>query len=148
MRKVIFYFFGLLPFISAAQVINTRGTVITADTVKNTGTTYALVIGISKYKEVNPLNFADKDAMVFADYLVNKNGMALDTNNVKLFVNEKATMSNIGNAISDIIIKNLKKGDKVIFFFAGHGDYDANILKDQALLLLYGAPRHYWSYPQ
>ena len=141
MRKVIFYFFGLLPLISAAQVINTRGTVVTADTVKNTGTTYALVIGISKYKEVNPLNFADKDAMVFADYLVNKNGMALDTNNVKLFVNEKATMSNIGNALSDIIIKNLKKGDKVIFFFAGHGDYDANILKDQALLLLYGAPR-------
>ncbi len=142
MKKVIFYLFGLLPFFCSAQTINTRGTVVTAtDTVKKTGTTYAMVIGISKYKEVNPLNFADKDAIAFFDYLVNKNGMALDPNNVMLFVNEKATLANIGNTLSDIINKNLKKGDRVIFFFAGHGDYDANILKDQALLLLYAAPR-------
>jgi protein O-mannosyl-transferase len=39
------------------------------------------------------------------------------------------------------VINNPKfnAGDRVIFFFAGHGDYDANVKKDQALLLLYGS---------
>jgi tetratricopeptide (TPR) repeat protein len=140
MKNIIFYTFIFLPLCSIAQAVNSRGVVRPNDASQNRGTTYAVVIGISKYKEVTSLNFADRDAAIFADFLLSKNGMALDSNNVKLFVNEKATLNNIGNTLSDIIIKDLKKGDRVIFFFAGHGDYDANILKDQALLLLYGAP--------
>lgn len=105
------------------------------------GTTYAIIIGISTYKEVPSLNFAHRDAQVFADFLLSKEGMGLDPANVRLFLNDKATLANIGNSLSDIMSKNLKKGDRVIFYFAGHGDYDAKILKDQALLLLYGAPK-------
>lgn len=140
-KRFISYFLWLLPMTSAAQTVNNRGAIVTADPTVNAGNTYAVVIGISKYKEVTPLNYADRDAEVFADYLLNKQGMGLDSGNVKLFLNESATINNIGNALSDIIIKNLKKGDRIIFFFAGHGDYDANILKDQALLLLHGAPK-------
>ncbi len=140
MKNIINCLFALLPFISNAQPTDARGIKPINDTSKNNGTTYAIVIGISKYKEVMPLNFADRDAQVFADYLLSKTGLALDSNNVKLFTNENATADNIGNALTDIIMKDLKKGDKVIFFFAGHGDYEAKILKDRALLLLYGAP--------
>lgn len=139
MKKTAAFFLIFLPLFIAAQTINNRG-VVTPNITQHHGTTYAVVIGISKYKEVHALNFADRDAEIFSDFLLRKTGMALDSGNVKLFVNDKATLNNIGNALSDIVIKDMKKGDRVIFFFAGHGDYDANILKDQALLLLYGAP--------
>ena len=141
MRKSFFLLWVLLPLVGTAQIENSRGVIVGSEVKKKTGTTYAIVIGISRYREVNMLQYADRDAKIFADYLVNSKGMALDSNHVRLFLNERATLSNIGNALSEIIIKDLKKGDRIIFFFAGHGDYDANILRDQALLLLYGAPK-------
>ncbi len=140
-KSLILSFLWFLPILNYAQVVNNRGAILTADSSTNTSVTYAVVIGVSEYKEVTPLNFAHKDAEVFANYMLSKDGMGLDSSHVKLFVNEKATLQNVGNAISDIILNDLKKGDRVIFFFAGHGDYDANILKDQALLLLYAAPK-------
>lgn len=118
-----------------------RGIILASPVNNSAGDTYAIVIGISKYKDVTPLKFADRDARVFAEYLISRNGASLDSNKVKLFVNENATLNNIGNALSDIMIGKLKKGDRIVFFFAGHGDYDANILKDQALLLLFAAPK-------
>lgn len=141
MKKCFFFLWAFFPLKGTAQIENSRGVIVSSEVKKTTGTTYAIVIGISRYREVNALQYADRDAGVFADYLLNSKGMALDSAHVKLFLNERATLSNIGNALSDIIIKDLKKGDRIIFFFAGHGDYDANILKDQALLLLYGAPK-------
>jgi tetratricopeptide (TPR) repeat protein len=99
------------------------------------------VIGISQYKEVTSLKYSDRDAKVFAQYLTSKTGMGLDSTHVFVFLNEKATLNNIGNTLSEIMTKQYKKGDQVIFFFAGHGDYDATIMKDQALLLLHNAPK-------
>lgn len=101
--------------------------------------TYAIIIGISKYKNIPPLQYADKDAIAFYNYLVSDNGMDADSNNVAICLNEEANINNLGNKVSDILRKDIKKGDRVIFFFAGHGDYDAKIMKDQSLLLLYGA---------
>jgi tetratricopeptide (TPR) repeat protein len=104
------------------------------------GKTYAIVIGISNYKEVADLKYADQDAAIFADYLLQKNKLGVDSANLLVFLNEKATLHNIGSAISSIIRAKPQKGDRVLFFFAGHGDYDAEIFRDQALLLLHGAP--------
>jgi len=139
MKFLILLLFVFITVFAYGQ--DTRGGTGISDVAVERGNTYAIVIGISNYKEVTPLKFAHHDAEVFADYLLSKEGMALNPSNVKLFTNEKATLSNIGSALSDLMIKNVKKGDRIIFFFAGHGDYDANILKDQALLLLYGAPK-------
>lgn len=102
--------------------------------------TYAIIIGISKYKNLPSLQYADKDAQAFYDYLVSSGGMNVDSSNVALFINEAANINNLGNSVSDILQKDIKKGDRVIFFFAGHGDYDAKIMKNQSLLLLRGAP--------
>lgn len=140
MKRFSNLFFALLPALCSAQVIDNRGAVVTSTKTADTSTTYAVVIGISKYKQVRPLKYADRDAQVFRNFLVSKEGMELDSGNVKLFLNEKATVTNIGTGLSDIVIKKLKKGDRVIFFFAGHGDYDADIFKDRALLLFYDAP--------
>ncbi len=133
---------AFLLFFAAAQAFaqDMRGLATRKGGVEE-GKTYAIVIGISAYKNVTPLKYAHHDAEVFANYLLSREGMALDSANVKLFLNDQATLSNIGSSLSDLMMKNLKKGDRIIFFFAGHGDYDANILKDQALLLLYGAPK-------
>jgi uncharacterized caspase-like protein len=116
-----------------------RGTEINSPDTPD-GNTYAIVIGISKYKNIPPLQYADKDAMAFYDYLVSDKGMNVDSANVSLCINEEANINNLGNKVSDLLQKDIKKGDKVIFFFAGHGDYDAKIMQDQSLLLLQGAP--------
>jgi tetratricopeptide (TPR) repeat protein len=138
MKKIAAFLIFIASLDAFAQ--DTRG-IGTKSTGVEEGNTYAIVIGISTYKDVNPLKYAHQDAEVFANFLLSRDGMALDPVNVKLFLNEKATLANIGSSLSDLMGKNLKKGDRIIFFFAGHGDYDANILKDQALLLLYGAPK-------
>jgi tetratricopeptide (TPR) repeat protein len=130
-----------LPFLSNSQDVNTRGVSLTAQPSGTTGNTYAIVIGISQYKEVTSLKYSDRDAKTFAQYLTSKSGMGLDSSHVYVFLNEKATLYNIGNTLSEIMTKQFKKGDQVIFFFAGHGDYDATIMKDQALLLLHNAPK-------
>jgi tetratricopeptide (TPR) repeat protein len=143
-RKIFTGLFFLSPVIAMSQVTdsvaNNRGQQFLAAVAAPAGTTYAIVVGISKYKEVTSLRFADRDAGVFYRYLLSKTGMALDSNNVKFFTNEAANLNNIGNAISDILQK-IKKDDKVIFFFAGHGDYDAKVRTTEALLLLYGSPK-------
>lgn len=117
-----------------------RGISLINSTEATTGNTYAIVIGISKYKNIPQLQFADKDAKSFYDYMVAKDGMNVKPSNVVLRINEQANITNVGNDVSDILQKDIKKGDRVIFFFAGHGDYDAKIMKDQSLLLLQGAP--------
>ncbi|HUQ65193.1 MAG TPA: caspase family protein [Flavitalea sp.] len=131
----------LISRICFSQSPDTRGAGVKSVQNSSTGKTYAIVIGISRYKEVSPLRFADRDAAIFADYLLSKKGMALDSSDVNVFLNDKANIMNIGSAISDIMQKKVGKGDRIIFFFAGHGDYDANIFKDQALLLLHGSPK-------
>src|SRR5260221_368086 len=60
------------------------------DTSSATGKTYALIVGISKYHNpaIQPLLFADKDAIAFRDYLI---ASGVDSNNITLLINEKAT---------------------------------------------------------
>ncbi len=127
----------LTGFCSFAQI---RGATALSNPEIPEGNTYAIVIGISKYKNLPPLQYADRDAQSFYDYLVSSEGMHVDSSNVSLFINEAANINNLGNSVSDVLQKDIKKGDKVFFFFAGHGDYDAKIMRDQSLLLLQGAP--------
>lgn len=86
----------------------------------NSGVKRALVIGISEYKasELN-LNYADKDAELFRDYLVKIDSVPKE--NLTFLTNEDATSYNISNALSKLI-ENTNEGDKVYLFFAGHGD--------------------------
>lgn len=103
------------------------------------GNIYAIIIGISTYKNIKHLQFADKDAKSFENYLLSEGGGNLLKSNIETFLNEKASRTNVGDAIS-IILKKAKQGDRIYFYFAGHGDMEDTTQKENGLLLLYNSP--------
>ena len=44
--------------------------------------TFAIVLGVSKYKYVRPLAYADKDAILFKDYLKSPGGGSVKDENI------------------------------------------------------------------
>ena len=121
------------PFYGKSQT-NTRnsGLPVNSNAVAQ-GNIYAVVVGISDYAELKDLQFADRDATLFAQYL--EKDLGVPKKNIKLFVNEEATSEAIIDEIYNI--KTLvKPNDLVFIYFAGHGDIEAK-LDDEALLLLH-----------
>jgi len=121
----------------SAQIPRGLGMPIDAQ-VKPDGKTYALIVGISKYKnhDIPSLKYADKDAVAFENYLA-ANGV--DSNNITLMLNENATngkfWSNL-NFITDLA----KQNDKVYIYFSGHGDVENKTVVKDAYLLAFDAP--------
>lgn len=78
---------------------------------------YAVVVGINKYKHVPPLAHARKDAEEIAKKLTDK--FQFPKTNVTLLVDEAAT----GDAIRSAFLRfrSAQPDDRVLFFFAGHG---------------------------
>ena len=89
---------------------------------------WAVVIGISKYQDEkinqdNPIQFADRDATAFYDFLKSPKGGAFDPNHTQLLTNEKATLLAIKRAFNDFLAR-AKEDDLVVIYFAGHGASD------------------------
>jgi len=104
------------------------------------GETYALVVGISKYQYIQSLQYADRDATVFYNYLLSSAGGSLDSSNIKLLLNEQG---NIGEIIAGFqwLQSSAKPNDQVVIYFSGHGDVET-ITKDQhGYLLTYNTPK-------
>ena len=101
------------------------------------GNTWAVIVGISKYQNVPGLNYADKDAIAFYDYLVNKKG--IDSTHIQLLVNDKAIASDIYGAL-DWLNLSVKENDRVIFYFSGHGDVETKTIHQNGFLLANDAP--------
>jgi len=80
---------------------------------------YALIIGIDKYKNVKPLNYAVKDAESIQDILVNT--FNFPEGNITLLKNEEANKQAILKAFSDLT-KKADDNDRVLIYFAGHGE--------------------------
>mgnify|MGYP001256499090 CR=1 FL=1 len=118
---------------------NERGGVTRADTVLPGGNTYAIIIGISDYKLVPDLQYAHKDAQAFEEFLLSDAGGKVPRTNIETFLNEQAVRSNVGDAIS-VIARKAKPGDRVWFFFAGHGDMEDLTQIENGLLLLHNSP--------
>ncbi|MBK9569339.1 MAG: caspase family protein [Chitinophagaceae bacterium] len=96
-------------------------------------------MGISDYKVVPHLQYAHKDAQAFETFLLSDAGGKVSPANVETFLNENATRSNVGDAIS-VMARKAKPGDRVYFFFAGHGDMEDLTQIENGLLLLYNSP--------
>lgn len=99
--------------------------------------TYALIVGISQYKEMPALQYADRDAIAFAEFV---KGQGAAEEQVKIFLNEEATRLNIVDELYNLSRKT-KAGDRFYFYFGGHGDLEAQIAYHNSLLLLYGSLR-------
>lgn len=135
--SVIFLLFTFTVNAQDTTNLNRRGLppvpVDTANVAK--GEFYAMVIGISNYKYLNPLNYADADAQLFADFLRSKAGGSIKEENLILLKNDSASSGNFKANFTKIYNK-VKKGDKFIFYFAGHGDAAADTSINEYYLLL------------
>ncbi len=109
----------------------------TAQTIAGTSNsnTWALVVGISDYQDLEDLQFADKDAEEFIKYLTSEAGGALDEElHIKKLINEEATYTNIYTGL-DWLLEKCQEGDRAIIFFAGHGGVKSNLNPPPGLLL-------------
>ena len=80
---------------------------------------WAFIIGINKYQNVDPLTYAVDDAVAVKEMLIDKYGFK--EGNIKLITDEEATKDNILKGFSDILTQ-AKEKDRVIVFYAGHGE--------------------------
>lgn len=86
------------------------------------GRTYALLIGISNFKDSNnTLHFADKDAMAFADFLRSPRGGKLNQGQIKLLTNQDASLDRIQAAITEFVRGKANHQNTLILFVASHG---------------------------
>lgn len=92
----------------------------------STATTYALVVGISQYAFINPLQYADDDAELFTDYLIKQH--LCDRKNICELIDSSATRVNIFRQLK-WIGHQLKPNDRVFIYFAGHGDVESDLEK-------------------
>lgn len=115
----------------------TKGAVLAAKP-ELSGKAFGVIIGISAYDELPKLKYADRDALAFYDFLRSYE-QGVDTNNLFLFTNKNASKDLIVQKMYDIT-DNAKEGDKIYFFFSGHGDVEQLIQTDNTLLLLSQSP--------
>jgi tetratricopeptide (TPR) repeat protein len=133
MRRILLY--CLLVF--SGSVYSQRGVETVINVENNNGKIWAVLVGVSDYKELPDLKYADRDADLMRFYF--EEGLKVKKDNVVLLVNKEATKTKIALAL-EFIEKKIQKGDQVFFYFAGHGDIEADSLSDDhALLLLHNS---------
>jgi len=122
--------------------VNLKGVKPTTDSAKaKTGITRAVIIGISDYQneKIPDLQYADKDALAFKDYLQSQAGGNLPETNIKLLTNENATMGKMAMAL-EWLMEVSEKGDKAIIYFSGHGDVEKKTAMQHGFLLTHDSP--------
>ena len=82
---------------------------------------WALIIGIDKYDNVRELNYAVKDAESIREIL--STSFDFPVENITILKNKNATKQNILKSLSEIT-KQAGERDRVLVFFAGHGDQE------------------------
>ncbi len=93
----------------------------------------AVVIGIEKYGELPSSEFSAGDAQLVRDYLL---ALGFAERNIKLIINEKATLSAISAAIGGWLPRQVKPDSKVFVYYSGHGSPDVtNAEKPEAFLV-------------
>jgi hypothetical protein len=98
---------------------------------------YAVVVGISHYSDpsggLTNLQFADRDARDFRDFLFSPDGGSFPKDNVRLLLNEDATSQNVRSALFTFLTK-AQAQDEVVLYIAGHGAADPNDPRNLYLL--------------
>jgi uncharacterized caspase-like protein len=86
--------------------------------------TYAVIVAVADYENFNilsgDLNFTINDAKKFSAFLMSKQGGSVSAKNIYLLTEEKAKKANIIH-YTNKLFSRAKPGDRVIFYFSGHG---------------------------
>ncbi len=103
--------------------------------------THAIVIGISDYqdKDIPDLQFADRDAMEFTEWLESPAGGNVPPSNILTLTNQKATNASIAIALTNLP-DECKPNDHVIIYFSGHGDVATKFRNQPGYILAYDTP--------
>jgi hypothetical protein len=98
---------------------------------------YAVVVGIARYSDtaggLTNLQFADRDAQDFRDFLLSPDGGTFPKDNIRLLLNEDATSQNVRSALFTFLTK-AQPQDQVVLYIAGHGAPDPNDPRNLYLL--------------
>lgn len=84
---------------------------------------YGVVIGIGKYKDesIPALKYAKEDALEIYNILTDPKYGNFPRENVKLLLDEQATLTEIKSAMGTFLARNAGEDDMVCIYFAGHG---------------------------
>jgi uncharacterized caspase-like protein len=102
--------------------------------------TYAVVIGIERYRNLSKSDFSKSDAVVVKDYL---RVFGLQERNIELLTDERATRSDIEKSIEAWLPNRAKKNSVVIIYYSGHGAPDPT--SGEAYIVPYDGDPNYLS---
>ncbi len=98
---------------------------------------FAVVVGIARYSDtaggITSLQFADRDAQEFRDFLLSPDGGSFSKDNIRLLLNDDATSQNLRSALFTFLTK-AQLQDEVVLYIAGHGAPDPNDPRNLYLL--------------
>ncbi len=81
--------------------------------------THALVVGIERYRNVPPADFASRDAATMERYLVQ--AMGVPAHQVARLENEHAAKSDLEKYVEQWLPRRVEPGDTVFVYYSGHG---------------------------
>ena len=81
---------------------------------------WAILIGINDFKHWPDLDFAINDVQAFRDQLIKYYNFKEE--NIIIYRNKEASLKNLLTLLEGDFINNIKKNDRLIFFWAGHGE--------------------------
>jgi hypothetical protein len=104
----------------------------------------ALVIGVSQYQHIKGLNFADRDAIEFTNFLQENDGWGIKEENIQLLTNENAKQGDILMGLQWLLDASVP-GEDIVFYFSGHGDVEKVGEEKKGFLLAHDSPKN--NYP-
>ena len=83
---------------------------------------FAIVVGVEQYSHDLPAaQFAERDAQAMKNHLV---ALGYPERNIQLLVGSRAVRSALEAYLEEWLPRNVKEGDRVFFYFSGHGAPD------------------------
>ena len=131
----------LLPFSLSAQTRSAVPAPTKNATPETQNSTRAVVVGISEYqhKSIPDLQFADRDAKAFADWLASEAGGRVPADSIIVLLNNDATAGKVISAL-DGLAESPEEGGLVFIYFSGHGDIEKVTTRQNGYLLCHDAP--------
>jgi tetratricopeptide (TPR) repeat protein/uncharacterized caspase-like protein len=98
---------------------------------------YAVVIGVSQFENLPKgdwLEFANRDAQTFYDFITSPRGRAFPPENVFLLTDKEALNQAIRSRLGSTLAKKIKAEDTVYIFIATHGTVEKEAAKEGYLM--------------